>query len=421
MLNPKTNERELAYIVRVDEVKELPGYDRIAHYRVNGWWCVAGKNDFKVGDLALYIEIDSLCPYTKYFTFLDEAFSEDGKKRPDRHKIKTQKFCKGTAISQGLLCPLKDFDLLSNAKLGDFATKILGITYYEAEDNVRKANNSKYTSMQARHKKFFKSKLGKWLMKRNWGRKLCFFFLGKKKDKKTDWPNWVVKTDEERIQNCFEHRKSIETTWYATEKIDGSSATFTMKQDKPKKRKLIVCSRNVVFDKPEKEDKNFYKDTDGNIYLEMADKYNIEQVCQNILDKNPSFEFITIQGEVYGGNIQKRDYGKEHRLAIFNVIFKENGQAPRRLNPLEMKTFLDNYPYKVMENEYSMHDIYCLPTVPYIGTYTMPETCDEVVAFAAGESKIDKGIREGVVFRSLDGVHSFKAVDPEFLIKYHNG
>ena len=40
-----------------------------------------------------------------------------------------------------------------------------------------------------------------------------------------------------------------------------------------KKRELIVCSRNVVFNAPEKEDRNFYKDTDGNIYLEMAEKY----------------------------------------------------------------------------------------------------------------------------------------------------
>ena len=98
MLN-KQGQRELAYIVKIDEVKALDGYDRIAHYRVNGWWCVAGKDDYQPGDLAIYIEVDSLCPYTPEFSFLDAAFLEDGKKRPDRHKIKTQKFCKGTAIS----------------------------------------------------------------------------------------------------------------------------------------------------------------------------------------------------------------------------------------------------------------------------------------------------------------------------------
>ena len=170
MLN-KAGQRELAYIVKVDEVRELEGYDRIAHYRVGGWWLVSGKGDYQVGDLALYIEIDSLCPYTEEFSFLDEKFDEEGIKiRPDRHKIKTQKFCKGKALSQGLLCPLKDFPHLKGKELGYFCTKELGITYYEAEDNKRKADNSRYTSMQARHKKFFKTKLGRWLMRREWGR-----------------------------------------------------------------------------------------------------------------------------------------------------------------------------------------------------------------------------------------------------------
>lgn len=29
MLNPKANERELAYVVQVSETKELPGYERV--------------------------------------------------------------------------------------------------------------------------------------------------------------------------------------------------------------------------------------------------------------------------------------------------------------------------------------------------------------------------------------------------------
>jgi hypothetical protein len=52
--------------------------------------------------------------------------------------------------------------------------------------------------------------------------------------------------------------------------------------------------------------------------------------------------------------------------------------------------------------------------------YELPETIEELLAYAGSEpSKIDGGMREGVVFRSSDGIHSFKAVDNEFLIKYH--
>lgn len=412
MLNNE-GKRELAYIVTVDEIREIPGYDRIAHYRVNGWWCVSGKGDYEVGDPAIYIEIDSLCPYTDGFRFLDKVVDEEGNTvRPDRHKIKTQKFAKGTAISQGLLCPLKDFTNLKDKKVGDFVTKELGITYYEPEDNKRKADVSKYTSMQARHKKFFKTKLGKWLMKREWGRKLCFFFMGKKKDKKTDWPTWVVKTDEERCQNCFTHMKNLNLKWMATEKIDGTSTTFTEKQAK-KNREMLVCSRNVVFNAPEKESRNYYKDTDGNVYLEMAEKYDMKDVLDQILIDNPNYEYITIQGETYGGNIQKRNYGPEHRFAIFNIIYKENGKAPTRLNPLEMIKYVDK-----LNKKYDFH-LECVPLID--AGFELPETCDELLEYAGSElSRIDHQMREGVVFRSVDGVHSFKAVDNKFLLKYHS-
>ena len=414
MINPKTKQRELAYIVKIDEVKELEGYDRIAHYRVGGWWLVSGKGDYQVGDLALYIEIDSLCPYTEQFKFLDEQFNEQGEKiRPDRHKIKTQKFCKGEAVSQGLLCPLKDFPQLKNKDLGYFCTEELGITYYEVDDNQRKANYSRYTSMQARHKKFFKTRVGKWLMKREWGRKLCFFFLGKKKDKKTDWPSWVVKTDEERCQNCFTSMKNLGLTWMVTEKIDGTSTTFTMKQHRnEKKRELLVCSRNVVYNTPEKEERNFYKDTDGNVYQEMCFKYDIKRLMNMVLTDNPDLEYITIQGETYGGSIQRRDYGKEHRFAIFNFIYKRKGEAVTRMNPRELLDWVE------WCNRCRSFNLEAVPLLTEC--YTLPETCDELLAYASSElSMIDGKMREGVVLRSLDGIHSFKAVSTEFLLKYH--
>ena len=51
--------------------------------------------------------------------------------------------------------------------------------------------------------------------------------------------------------------------------------------------------------------------------------------------------------------------------------------------------------------------------------FIIPETCDDLLAAAGGTSAIDGGMREGLVFRSYDGVKSFKAVDNNFLLKYH--
>lgn len=391
--------RELAYVVRINEVRDIEGVNNQVAV-VNGWTVFVKRDEFKAGDLAVYFEIDSKVPERECFEFL----------RKYNFRVKTQKFVKGLVISQGLVIKPEDLGL-RNVKEGDFLTKELGVTYYEAEDNARKADISKYTSMQARHKKFFKTKLGKWLMKREWGRKVCFFFLGRKKDKKTDWPNWVVKTDEERAQNCFQAMKGLDEKWIATEKIDGTSTTFTMKQAKPKKRELIVCSRNVVFNSPKKEEKNFYKDTDGNVYLEMAQKYRIYDVLSHILNSDRSMEWVTIQGETYGGGIQKRNYGTEHRLAIFNLIVKYSGHAPERANPIELKKFFTTF------NNFGFN----LETVPVLNDIPLklPETCDELLAMAGGPSKIDGGMREGIVLRTLDGRHSFKAVDNEFLLKYH--
>ena len=400
MLNSK-GIRELAYVVCINEVRDIEGVNNQVAV-VNGWTVFVKRDEFKAGDLAVYFEIDSKVPEIECFEFL----------RKYNFKIKTQKYVRGLVISQGLVIKPEELGL-KNVKEGDFLTEKLGVTYYDPEDNKRKSNVSgKYMSMRARHPKLAQTKLFKWLWKREWGKKVLFFFLGRKKDKPSDWPSWVVKTDEERCQNCFDAMKRLNKSWIVTEKIDGSSTTFTMKQAPAKKRQLIVCSRNVVFNAPEKEDRNFYKDTDGNIYLEMAEKYEIDYALKKVLDEHKDWEFITFQGETYGGSIQKRKYCNDHRLAIFNIIYKENGKAPVRLNPWEMVDFIDH-----LNQAYDL----ALDYVPVINEITLPETCEELLAMAGDKSYIDGGMREGIVLRTADGVHSFKAVDNEFLLKYHNG
>lgn len=400
MLNSK-GIRELAYVVRINEVRDIEGVNNQVAV-VNGWTVFVKRNEFKAGDLAVYFEIDSKVPEIECFEFL----------RKYNFKVKTQKFVKGKVISQGLVIKPEELGL-KNIKEGDFLTEKLGVTYYDPEDNKRKSNISgKYMSMRARHPKLAQTRLFKWLWKREWGKKVLFFFLGKKKDKPSDWPSWVVKTDEERCQNCFAAMKALNRSWIVTEKVDGSSTTFTMKQAPAKKRELIVCSRNVVFNTPEKEDKNYYKDTDGNIYLEMAEKYEMKEFLNCILNCHRDWEFITIQGETFGGSIQTRKYGNDHKLAVFNVIYKENGKAPVRMNPYEMLDFIKWF------NEEGHFRVKCVPIITEI---TLPETCEELLAMAGGESYIDGGMREGIVLRTSDGVHSFKAVDNEFLLKYHNG
>ena len=386
MLN-KNNERELAYVVRINKVEPIEGYDRVEYAHINGWGCVVRKGAFKEGDLGVYFEIDSKCPAVEPFLFLEKR----------KYHVKTQKMCK--RISQGLLMSFADFGWENDKyEEGTFLTKELGITYYEPEDNVRKSNAGvdKYKKMAQRNGKLFSKQPFRWLMKRDWGRKILFVFFGKKRDKR-GWPAWVAKTDEERIQN-MPYILQDKEPWIATEKIDGTSTTFTIKRKPFGKFDFYICSRNVVFDKPDK--KCFY---DTNVYLEMAEKYDIERKMAKMLKMFPKAEWITLQGETYGGNIQKRDYStNEHRFAGFNFITSNEG----RWNSVKAAKFM---------NEFN------IPWVPILNeNYVLPDTIEDLRAYVHSEpSTVDGIIKEGIVFRSQDGSMSFKCVDPEYLIKYH--
>ena len=405
MLN-KDGQRELAYVVRIDEIKPIPNYDRVEHARVGGWWVIVKKDQFQVGDPAIYIEVDSKVPEKEPFMFLEKK----------HFKVKTQKMCK--VISQGLLMHTNDFgwDIQNDNlggyvittpgvkeyfEIGDFLTKKLEITYAEDLDNKRKAPSAdKYKKMAQRRPDIFRRGWARWMMKRDWGKKVMFLFFGKQKDKKNGWPAWVVKTDEERCQNMPWLFPGNDEEWIATEKVDGTSTTFTMK-DRGRKQVCHVCSRNVVFDTPEKR---CYYDT--NVYFEMFEKYNIKDVLTQIMNDYPAIDFVTIQGETYGEGIQKRNYNLEnHCFKAFNLIFGCGGTV-RRFNPIEMTEILTRYG---------------VPCVDIVDEhFKIPETCDELLIMAEGKSMIDGGMREGLVFRSADGQRSFKAVSNPFLLKYHS-
>lgn len=419
MLNLK-NERELAYVVTIDNITPIEGYDRVELAHVGGWTIVVGKGEFRPGDPAIYFEIDSKLPEVEPFTNMEFLAKK-------HYKIKTQKMCK--SISQGLLMSAEQFGwkahrnarIFRNEECFDtkeipgitdangvihyvddesrFLTAALGVTYADPGDNHRKAAPAdKYKRMVQRHKKLFSHQPFYWLLKRTWGKKLLFLFFGKKRDKRSSWPAWVQKTDEERIQNMPWILDSDET-WIATEKIDGTSTTFTIKRKPFGHYDFFVCSRNVCFDKPEK--KCFYE---TNVYTEMAEKYNIEELMKTFLfnyDIFASCDWITIQGETYGEGIQNRTYcNPEHSFMAFNLIDSQHG----RWGTLDMKNFLE-------------YDIPCVPVVDIL--VKLPATVEETLDYATGISKLDGEMREGIVFRTLNGKKSFKAVSNEYLLKYH--
>ena len=387
-------ERSLAHIEKIAWVKPIEGADNIELIGVLGWVLIAKKGEFNVDDKTVFFEIDSKLPETEWSEFM----------RSKHFKVKTMKLGKFGVISQGLALPLNVIQELQNKEfeVGTDVTELLGVTYSVQEDNIRKSKNgdpdAKYKSMAARHKELFKKKPFRLLMKRAWGRKLLFLFFGKKGDKPKDFPEWIKKTDETRIENAPFYLESTEP-WVKTEKIDGTSSTYAIDflNKKVKKGDFIVCSRNV---RQKDEEQACYHEC-GNVYWEMADKYNIESALRDIA-KNHNADRVVLQGETYGESLQGNPYKlKERRFAAFNLIIDGN-----RLDSVEAMNILKEYD---------------IPFVPIIDTdYYLPKDMETFKLEADGKSTITDVAREGFVYRSKDGNQSFKNVSRQFLLK-HNG
>lgn len=383
------NKRALAYIQHVTNIRPIDGADNIEQCNVLGWNLICKKGEFHEGDPCVYIEIDSKVPEREEFEFL----------RAKGFKVKTMKLGKFNCISQGLAMPQSAFKELAGLSEGTDVTDILGIKYSVQEDNTRKGNgdpNAKYKSMAARHQKIFKQKWARWMMRRSWGRKIMFFFFGKKKDNPRGFPTFVSKTDEERVENQ-PWRIGDGKTYLATEKLDGTSCTYALERKGRNKFEFYVCSRNV---RQQDEKQECYHD--HNIYWDLAFKYNIEQHLKDFLNQFPQLKWVCIQGEGVGsvqGNPLKL---KEDDLYVFNFKDSESG----RYDSIAGRSIIEKMGMK---------------WVPILGEVQMPDTMEELKALATGKSKVNPDVmREGIVYRSLDGSDSFKNVSREYLIK-HNG
>ena len=172
----------------------------------------------------------------------------------------------------------------------------------------------------------------------------------------------------------------------AIEKVDGQSGTFFLRRIKGKHfwnkdtYDFGVCSRNLRI-----------WNEDNSSYWAVARIYDIENVLHDLIGDN---EFVGIQGECIGTGIQKNKYHLNgYDLYVFNLIYPTG-----RLGSVEAKKIIEDHGMKF---------------VPIIATdYVLPDTIDELREFVHGNSTLYDTLREGIVFRSQDGVKSFKCVDP---------
>ena len=356
--------RELATIREVSNIFPIEGADRIEVAQVDGWQCVVQKGEFAVGQQIVYVEVDSIMPEKPEYEFL----------RQRKFRVRTIKL-RGQ-VSQGLVLPLSVLPSGKRYALGDDVTDVLGIKKYDPQA----AQEEKLLkSQQPQHGKFYT-----YMMRFKWFRKL----FGKTKQQKAVFPSWIVKTDEERIQNCtamFQREKAAGTLFTATEKIDGQSGTFYLEKTGARKYRFGVCSRNIGLGKP-----------DGSSYWTVAQNLELEKVLRALIGKA---DRIVLQGEITGPGIQKNKYDlKEYDFHAFNLIYPN-----RKVTTQEMTEMLKPFGIK---------------TVPIVAE-NVPLTGEiaDMVEFSKGKSVVNPKIkREGVVMRNYDRDISFKIINPDFLL-----
>ena len=369
--------RKLASIQLISELRPIEGKDKIVLATVMGWHVIVKKDEFKVGDKCVYIEIDSVLPETPEFEFL----------RSKNFRIRTMKM--GGVLSQGIVFPLSILPPSQKKyAVGDDVTDLVGVKQYEPTMDIERPKNQKQPS-----------KCAKFLMRFGWYRNL----LNSKKAKR-GFPDFITKTDEIRIQNA-PFMLEDKSRYVVTEKVDGSSGTYALVYHKRKlpflkpKEEYIVCSRNV----------RLFSHDDSN-YWKVSDKYDIKNLLCLICRERKT-EWAAIQGEVVASDIQKNKYHvTEPQLYVFNIILP-NG----RMGSMEAKKLLESI-YKDNPKCF-VNQVNFVPILD--DNFTLPDTVDEMVEYADGTSKLFDTLREGVVVRSYDGQRSFKAVSNKFLLKWN--
>ena len=105
----------LASIQKVIKLTPIEGADKIETATILGWEIVVKKDEYKVGELCSYIQIDTIVPEMPEYEFL----------RSRKFRVRTIKL--RSQISQGLIVPLPN----GNWKEGDDVTEILGVKKFE--------------------------------------------------------------------------------------------------------------------------------------------------------------------------------------------------------------------------------------------------------------------------------------------------
>jgi RNA ligase (TIGR02306 family) len=290
------SERKLASIQKITEILPIDGADKIVCVKILGWQCVALKTEFKVNDLCVFFEIDSVLPIAQWNDHL--------RKEPNKQlRIKTIRL-RGT-LSQGLAMPLS---ILPDGQyeVGQDVTQLVGVTKYEPFVPAHLSGVAK-----------------------------------------GNFPAFLHKTDEPRLQsspNVLQEAIDKNLVLVGTLKMDGTSFTAYRRD-----ADFGVCSRNLDLTQ-----------TEDNAHWKMARKIKLEEILRsesrNLCVQGEMvgpgiqanrlgfkevelhlFNLYDIDTGKYFSHNELIEFGKKHNIKVvetLSVIQFSNDMAPRDVNYL---------------------------------------------------------------------------------------
>ena len=207
---------------------------------------------------------------------------------------------------------------------------------------------------------------------------------------RSPFPNFVPKTDEERVQNIPSKLSNLlDKNIIITKKFDGTSSTYCYCKEEDK---FLICSRNnVIIDRGDKATSHFF---------EMEKKYKIEEKLRK-LGRN-----LALQGEICGPKINaNRLKLKENDLFIFNIY------------DVDSRKYLLWNEVEIIVKELGINTV----DVVYKGLMKPEWTNIKNLLDLADNQTYSTGeLCEGIVLKTEDlfGRMSFKVISNKFLLKY---
>lgn len=350
---------KLASVQKILNIQPIDGADLIEKATVLGWNIVVKKGEYDIGDLCVYIQIDTVVPELPEYEFL----------RDRKFRVRTIKLRK--QISQGLIVPVPE----GKWKEGDDVTGVLGIKKYEKPDN-----NPEMYEKPRMPKKWYK----KWiyLFKFNF---LYKAFPKLQRLSRSPFPKHLVSiTDEERIQN-IPHvlTQYAGKNFVVSYKLDGSSITIIHSRLLGKS-KFRICSRR--FELHDKKN-DWYR-----VFIDTA--FNLE-----ILKLVSYFQTddIIVQGEAIGKFNGNHHNLPSEQIRLFNIYV--NG---KRLN---QKDFLQ---VCISRN---------IPHCPLYKEVTLNHTLREILKESEIKDLLNPFVdAEGLVWRCVEDNMSFKVINNKYLL-----